>query len=103
MKGLFLHQKNTKVNVLNEDILYSQQGENIEYKSIDIMCDPYDAINYPMEFLNSFEISDFPPYKLILKTGISIMLLRNLQPPILCNGTRLCIKTLNKIYLKLLY
>jgi len=60
------------------------------------MCDPDDAINYPIEFLNSFEISGLPPYKLLLKTGVSVMLLRNLQPPILCNGTRLCIKTLNK-------
>jgi len=37
-----------------------------------------------------------PPHELILKTGVPVMLLRNLQPPILCYGTRLCIKTLNK-------
>ena len=91
-----LAPKNTKVNKLNEDILNSLQGENIEYKSIDNMCDPDNAINYPMEFLNSFEISGLPPHKLILKTGVPVMLLRNLQPPILCNGTRLFIKTLNQ-------
>jgi hypothetical protein len=38
---------------------------------------------------NSLFSSGFLPHKLKLKVGAPITLLRNIQPPILCNGTRL--------------
>lgn len=37
-----------------------------------------------------------PPHHLQLKVGSSIILLRNLNPPRLCNGTRLVVKQLMK-------
>ena len=51
----------------------------------------YDLL-YPIEFLNSISGNSFPQHKIILKPGIPIMLLRNLNQRVgLCNGTRLII------------
>ncbi|XP_072064185.1 uncharacterized protein [Arachis hypogaea] len=50
---------------------------------------------YGIELLNSINCSTLPPHKLILKVGVSVMLLRNIdQFSGLCNGTRLHIRNL---------
>ncbi|GBL72887.1 hypothetical protein AVEN_128080-1 [Araneus ventricosus] len=50
--------------------------------------------SYPVEFLNSLELSRVPFHKLRLKDGVPILLIRNLDEPILSNGTRLKITQL---------
>lgn len=87
---------NEEVNKLNNQIQMKIPGECIKYKSIDSVIDEDQVTNYPLEFLNSLHSAGMPPHELILKVGSSIMLLRNLQPPKLCNGTRMSIKTLHK-------
>ncbi len=52
------------------------------------------AVQYPTEILNSLEPPGIPPQNLVLNVGSPIMLLRNLDAPRLCNGTRLCVKSL---------
>ena len=51
-------------------------------------------MQYPIEFLNSFELPGVPSHLLHLKAGAKIMILRNPDPPKLCNGTRLVVKQL---------
>ena len=69
---------------LSSDSLYSS-SENFEN-----LC-----IMYPTEFLNTLEFNGLPSHKLILKIGMPIMLLRNLNQSIgLCNGTRLVVTQL---------
>jgi len=63
-------------------------------KSIDSITNPDDVVNYPTEFLNSLELPGFPKHNLQLKVGTVIMILRNLNPPRLCNGTRLSVNRL---------
>lgn len=87
-----LAPKNIIVNEMNHFILNQIPGPVTTYKSFDSLVDTDDAVNYPVEFLNSLEPPGIPPHKLYLKIGTPIMLLRNLDPPRLCNGTRMCVK-----------
>lgn len=89
-----LAPKNKDVNELNMAIQFKIPGEFVSYKSIDSVIQQDDAVNYPMEFLNSLDLPGFPPHDLKLKVGSPIMLLRNINQPKLCNGTRLAVKKL---------
>ncbi|XP_054723053.1 ATP-dependent DNA helicase PIF1-like [Uloborus diversus] len=87
--------KNEDVTITNDTLLTRLPGPLRTYKSIDTVYEKDEVVNYPTEFLNSLEISGIPQHKLNLKEGAPIMLLRNLDPPNLCNGTRMSIKKLH--------
>lgn len=89
-----LAAKNESVNEINSRLLNRLPGEIILYNSVDTICSQDEVTNYPTEFLNSLEPPGTPPHSLFLKLGAPIMLLRNLDPPKLCNGTRLTIKNM---------
>ena len=89
-----LAPKNELVNTVNDDILSLLPGTVTEYTSVNTVMDPNDSVNYPTEFLNSLEPPGMPPHKLRLKVGAPIILLRNLDAPKLCNGTRLSVRKL---------
>jgi len=86
--------RNDTVNEINNMILQKVSGQIRIYRSIDTVTNIEDAVHYPQEFLNSLNLSGLPTHELTLKIGIPIMLLRNLSPPSMCNGTRLLIKEL---------
>lgn len=92
-----LAPKNDIVEKINCDLLKSiPTGDGYEYKSIDTVVDCSEAVNYPVEFLHTIDLPGLPPHKLHLKPGVPIMLLRNLDPPKLCNGTRMLVKNLRQ-------
>uniref|UniRef100_A0AAG5CX79 DNA helicase Pif1-like 2B domain-containing protein n=1 Tax=Anopheles atroparvus TaxID=41427 RepID=A0AAG5CX79_ANOAO len=64
------------------------------FMSIDSVTNPEEVTNYPSEFLNSLDLPGMPPHNLRLKIGSVIIMLRNLNQPQLCNGTRLVVKQL---------
>eukprot|EP00102_Acyrthosiphon_pisum_P013772 XP_008183482.1 PREDICTED: ATP-dependent DNA helicase pif1-like [Acyrthosiphon pisum] len=80
--------------VINEILFKLFKGTEMEYKSIDMVLKMDGAVHYPVEFLNALNPPGFRTHKLVLKVGTPIMLLQNLNPPKLCNGTRLCVKAL---------
>ncbi|XP_037959221.1 uncharacterized protein LOC119688621 [Teleopsis dalmanni] len=84
--------KNLDVDEINSKIQAMLPGNLISLKSIDTVVDENEIVNYPTEFLNSLDLPGLPPHNLLSKVGSPIILLRNLNPPKLCNGTRLVIK-----------
>jgi len=87
---------NNDVNAINDNILSRIPGDEITYKSIDTVLNQDEVVNYPTEFLNSLDLPGMPPHNLKLKIGVPIILLRNINPPKLCNGTRLAVKRIMK-------
>lgn len=90
-----LTSKNSRASVINDVLLKSFASPERVYSSVDSV-EKDEAVHYPVEFLNSLNPPGYPPHKLFLKVGAPIMLLRNLRPPKLCNGTRLRVTSLQK-------
>lgn len=85
---------NDSVHIINEIILNDLPGDITTYLSFDTATDESESVHYPVEFLNSQNPPGIPPHKLLLKIGSPIILLRNIDAPKLCNGTRLKVKLL---------
>lgn len=69
-------------------------GDMVVYASITTVMNQDKATNYLIEFLNSLSANGLSAHQILLKLGVPIMLLCNLTPPKLCNGTRLKILSL---------
>ncbi|XP_013783027.1 uncharacterized protein LOC106467243 [Limulus polyphemus] len=93
-KKATLATKNDAVNTTNRDLLSQLPGQVQKYKSVDTVSDTNEAVNYPTGFHNSLEPPGVTPNNLEIKNGAPIMFLRNLEPPTLCNETRLAAKKL---------
>jgi hypothetical protein len=89
-----LAAKNDDVGSMNAKILSMLPGEPFVYESIDTNVEDADAVHFTVEVMNTLNPPGMPPHRLHLKVGTPIMLLRNMDPPKLCNGTRLCVKSL---------
>ncbi|XP_052620798.1 uncharacterized protein LOC111886898 [Lactuca sativa] len=98
-----LAPKNEVVGKINDRLLKLFPGDKVEYLSSDKLCesefvhDHFDANLYSPDVLNGRKVSGLPDHKLVLKIGVPVMLLRNIdQKNGLCNGTRLQVICLGK-------
>ncbi|XP_022032451.1 uncharacterized protein LOC110933540 [Helianthus annuus] len=98
----FFHQrailapKNDVVQEINDRLLSVFPEEEKQYLSSDSIC-PTEMVNENLDdslcspnILNGIKASGLPNHRLVLKVGVPVMLLRNIdQKSGLCNGTRL--------------
>ena len=91
-----LTPRNDQAAAINAEILSLVSGDNVEYISINRVMEEGESTSYPVEFLESLSAPGLPAHKIKLKIGVPIMLLRNLSPPKLCNGTRLKVTNLQQ-------
>ncbi|XP_022032739.1 uncharacterized protein LOC110933844 [Helianthus annuus] len=95
-----LAPKNEVVHEINDRLLALFPGEEREYSSSDSLCQTENPNStqlklYSPDVLNGLKVSGLPNHMLVLKVGVPVMLLRNIdQQNGLCNGTRLQIKRL---------
>jgi ATP-dependent DNA helicase PIF1 len=97
---------NDIADTINSHIVSVIPGEAKQYLSSNRIVkasntyDSYDLL-YPIEFLHTLNANNFPHHELILKKGVLVMLLRNInQSEGLCNGTRLIITALGDIVIE---
>ena len=97
---------NDIVDLVNNHVVSLIPGEAKQYLSCDRISKAPGShesldILYPVEFLNSLNGNNFPTHELILKKGVPIMLLRNINQSIgLCNGTRLIVTALGNMVIE---
>ncbi|GBM93423.1 hypothetical protein AVEN_268463-1 [Araneus ventricosus] len=101
-KDVILAPTNMKTLEINRSIIAKLHGEPRTFYSSDsiISENQNDQQNYPPEFLHDLTPSGMPLHALMLKKGVIVMLLRNLNPKQgLCNGTRLLITCLHENFI----
>ncbi|CAI9732857.1 ATP-dependent DNA helicase PIF1-like [Octopus vulgaris] len=76
-----LAPENVVVNDLNFKFLEQLPVEHHIYNSINDVLNIDEAVNYPVEFLNSLTQPGLPLHNLHLKIGAPVMLLQNFDPP----------------------
>lgn len=99
VNSVILAPTNEDCLLINNDVMNRMPGELKTYYSYDkIICDDEREVNnYPVEFLNSLNVSGLPPHKLSLKVNSIVLLIRNLNTKdALVNGTRMRIKCLHR-------
>ena len=87
-----LAPKNSMVEAINNDCLRRIPCISWICHSADAVVDEHNQLAVPPEYLHTLLPAGLPPHTLVLKSGIPIILLRNLNPYRgLCNGTRLIV------------
>ncbi|KAE8251462.1 hypothetical protein A4X13_0g3984 [Tilletia indica] len=94
-----LHARNVDVDNTNESVLNALPGEPTSLFSADLATTPQGELlpGFASDHLATLRPPGLPPHHLQLKTGVPVMLLRNLDPPAgLCNGTRLIVTHISR-------
>ena len=93
--------RNEMVDRMNDRVLDLFPGDVVTCLSVDSVAEVDQQAVYPVEYLNSLNLSGLPPHRLNIKTGAPIMLMRNLDPVRgHCNGTRYVVSHITGRYIE---
>ncbi|XP_076960398.1 uncharacterized protein LOC143636773 [Bidens hawaiensis] len=91
------HNDGNSIIDISDDLLIGFDGID----NSDSVGPGYDPALHIPDFLNGLKMSEMPNHKLVLKFGVPIMLLRNIdQKNGLCNGTRLQVIQLGRCFIE---
>lgn len=97
---IILAFRNDTVTEFNHLLISQFPGETHYFDAVnsaDINDSASETEELPIEYLQNINHSSLPPSKLILKLGVPVILLRNINPrEELCNGTRMTIIQLSR-------
>ncbi|XP_044364687.1 ATP-dependent DNA helicase pif1 isoform X2 [Triticum aestivum] len=91
------HDVCDEINDVMLTMVPEQAREYLSYDCVSKISEKFSDMEaiYSIEYLNMLSVNNYPEHRLVLKKGILIMLLRNLNPSDgLCNGTRMLITDL---------
>jgi ATP-dependent DNA helicase PIF1 len=71
------NKNNGDINEICTDMVHNQPM--MIYRSSDKMLNPTESLKFPIEFLNKISLSGMPDHILVIKKGMPIMLLSNLD------------------------
>ena len=80
---------------INATLVAQLLGESVEYRSLDSVLDESQAVHFPIEFLNSLEVSGFPSHILSIKNFCSNNHFTIFRSPKVTNGIRCVITKLS--------
>ena len=81
---------NTNVDKINDAMVEKMPGKEVALCSADHVDNEQDGRSFSVEYCNSLNPTGLPRHCVVLKPGVPVMLLRNLDPSRgLCNGTKM--------------
>ena len=103
MERCILCAKNTTSDAVNKSVSDLMDWEEAEeLLSFDSVSEEDQTSLYPEEVLHTLTPSGMPPHSLLLKIGMPVVLLRNLNPlKGDCNGTRYVVRRVSRRLLEL--
>ncbi|XP_076049385.1 ATP-dependent DNA helicase Pif1-like [Oratosquilla oratoria] len=87
---------NNDVEIINEFVYNKVIGKEVVYMSVDVGCESIEGMDVQESVFNYMDSPSIPPHKLRLKEGAIVMVMRNICPPKICNGTRVMVTNLRR-------
>lgn len=84
---------NRMTKVINQKVLNIFFGEEVKFLAKNTLINDDDGHVVQPETLATLNSSGVPEHEILLKIGVPIIIMRNLSPPTICNGTRAIVKS----------
>lgn len=87
---------NVMTKAIHKKVLDRFSGEEVKYLAKNTLLNENDGYVIQTETLASLNSPGVPEHEIVVKIGAPIIIMRNLRPPYICNGTRARVKSLHR-------